>query len=149
MEINTRSYSDPASPPPPPPFHRNSSELQKSVQELECLSHPVPTGRSSFRACAYTTPLWIPMHPESSRSVLGVVSFGTLNKARTDETDGPCRCRAWCLFNIVARSDVRQMRCTAKASNAYSASCKGCGIKCQYRRLLESQHLLYSTRHRL
>jgi hypothetical protein len=137
MDINIQSYSDPASPHPP------RSQLiriaEKCTRVAACVTSCANRAFFSFRACAYTKPLCFLMHRESSRSAHRVLSFRALNKARTDETDGPCRCRASCLFNIVARSDVRQMRRTAKAScNAHSASCKGCCIKCKYKRRLKS-----------
>jgi hypothetical protein len=53
---------------------------------------------------------WMSMHLEERQSHHRVVSFEALTKARRNEMDGPRRRRSWCLFNIAARSDARQMR---------------------------------------
>jgi len=138
MGINIQSYSDPASP------HPHRSQLiriaEKCTRVAACVTSCAHRALFFFYfAPARTQSLFASSCIASRAGPLFVLSFGALNKARTDETDGPCRCCASCLFNIVARSDVRQTGRTVKAScNAHSASCKGSCIKYKYKRHLKS-----------
>lgn len=87
MDINIQSYSDPASPHPPP------LQLIRIAEKCTRVA-PGVTSWCPRRVFRFAPARMQSLSASLCRSALRVLSFGVLNKARTDETDVPHRCRA-------------------------------------------------------